>query len=269
MPDQLSEERMVQTFDRQVEVAVRVFGQGPPLIYLHGPFGLVEDKFLEILSQEATVYAPTPPGFEDSSGADFVYEDITEIMIHHDDLLSALGFKESVDVVGHSFGGFLAEEIAAFFPSRVRRLALLSPLGLWLEDAPQPDLFGLTPGTLARTIFADVESPPAKRMFTPPDDREEARLWNRARRRGMIGAAKYLWPLPDKGFRRRAYRVQVPTLLLWGAEDAVVPPTPYVEAYRELLPHAICELIPDAGHMVVEEQPNKAASAVLHHLQRS
>ena len=156
--------------------------------------------------------------------------------------------------------------MAAFFPARVRRLALISPLGVWLEDAPQPDLFGLTPGTLARTIFADVESDAAKAMFTPPEDREEARLWNRARRRGMIGAAKYLWPLPDKGFRRRAYRVQAPTLLVWGAEDRVVPPANYNAAYREALAHASSEIIADAGHMVVTEQPQAVAKAVLSHL---
>ena len=266
MTELVSEQRLVETFDGQVSVPLRVLGAGPPLVYLHGPFGLVEDGLLGALAQGATVYAPSPPGFEGSSGAELVHESVTEITLHHDDLLSALGFDGPVDVVGHSFGAFLAEEIAAFFPSRVRRLALISPLGVWLEDSPQPDLFGLTPGTLARTIFADVESAAARRMFTPPEDREEARLWNRTRRRGMIGAAKYLWPLPDKGFSRRAYRVRAPTLLVWGAEDSVVPPEPYVAAYRELLADATAELIPGAGHMVVEEQPGEVARAVLSHL---
>ena len=264
MPDH--EERRVRTFDGAVEVPVRITGEGPPLLYLHGVFGLVEDEFIDALAEGATVYAPTPPGFEGSEGAEFVHEDVTEITLHHDDLLRALGLEGPIDVVGHSFGAFLAEEIAAFYPSRVRRLALISALGLWLEEAPQPDLFGLTPGTLARTIFADVESPAARRMFTPPADREEARLWNRTRRRGLIGAAKYLWPLPDKGFRRRAYRVSAPTLLLWGSEDAVVPPGPYVDAYRALLPDATAEVLPGAGHMLVEEQPAEAARAVLSHL---
>ena len=264
MPDH--EQRRVRTFDGAVEVPVRIVGEGPPLLYLHGTFGLVEDEFIDALAASATVYAPSPPGFEGSEGAEFVYENVTEITLHHDDLLRALGLEGPVDVVGHSFGAFLAGEIAAFYPSRVRRLALISALGLWLEDAPQPDLFGLTPGTLARTIFADIESPAARRMFTPPADREEARLWNRARRRGLIGAAKYLWPLPDKGFRRRAYRVSAPTLLLWGSEDAVVPAGPYVDAYRALLPDATAEVLPGAGHMLVEEQPAEAARAVLSHL---
>ena len=260
------EQRLVRTFDGSVEVPVRIVGDGPPLLYLHGTFGLVEDEFIDALAENATVYAPSPPGFEGSEGAEFVYESVTEITLHHDDLLTALGLEGPIDIVGHSFGAFLAQEIAAFFPARVRRLALISALGLWLEEAPQPDLFGLTPGTLARAIFADIESPAARRMFTPPPDREEARLWNRARRRGLIGAAKYLWPLPDKGFARRAYRVRAPSLLLWGSEDAVVPPDPYVDAYRALLPDATAQLIPGAGHMVVEEQPAEAARAVLSHL---
>ena len=60
--------------------------------------------------------------------------------------------------------------------------------------------------------------------------------------------------------------MRAPSLLLWGTEDAVVPPDPYVDAYRALLPDATAELIPGAGHMVVEEQPAEAARAVLSHL---
>lgn len=259
-------QRLVRTRGGRVASPVRVLGAGPPLVYLHGPFGLVEDALLEALAEGATVYAPSAPGFEGSEGAELVGEDVTGLALHHDDLLTALGLEGPVDVAGHSFGGFAAQELAAFFPARVRRLALVGPLGLWLDEAPQPDLFGLTPGALARAIFADAGSEAAKRMFTPPADREQARLWNRARRRGLIGAARYLWPLPDKGFARRAYRVRAPSLLVWGEADAVVPPGPYLAAYRELLPGASAALIPGAGHMAVEERPDEVARAILGHL---
>ena len=256
----------VRTFDGACTVPVRVFGEGPPLLYLYGPFGLNEHAFVDALAQQARVYVPTHPGFDGSEGADQLEATVFDIVLHHDELLNGLGLTEPLDVVGHSYGGFLAEELAAVFPARVRRLVLISPLGLWLDDCPQPDLFGLTPGTLARTLFGDAESAPAKELFTMPTEREQARLWNRARRRNTVGAAKYLWPLPDKGFRRRAHRVQAPTLLLWGAQDQVIPPDPYMEAYRGLIRGATAEVEPDAGHMVVLERPAEAAAKVLAHL---
>ena len=94
------EQRLVRTFDGSVEVPVRIVGDGPPLLYLHGTFGLVEDEFIDALAESATVYAPSPPGFEGSEGAEFVYESVTEITLHHDDLLTALGLEGPIDIVG-------------------------------------------------------------------------------------------------------------------------------------------------------------------------
>lgn len=262
----VSERMSVTTFNGTCTVPVEVVGEGEPLLYLHGPFGLVERPFLEALAAGRRVYVPAHPGFEGSEGHEELHDTVFDLVLHYDELLDGLGLTEPIDVIGHSYGAFIAGELAAVHRHRVRRLVLISPLGLWLDEAPQPDLFGLTPGTLARHLFADAETGPAKDLFTMPRDREEARLWNRARRRNTVGAAKYLWPLPDKGFRRRAHRVDAPTLLLWGAEDQVVPPGPYLEAYRGLLPAASSEVLPNAGHMVVLEQPSEAASRVLAHL---
>jgi len=121
----------------------------------------------------------------------------------------------------------------------------------------------------SRLLTSDGDFHRQQRKLMRPEDREEARLWNRRRRRNTVGATKYLWPLPDKGFRRRAYRVAAPTLLVWGAEDRVVPPASYLAAYERLLPAASSVVIPGAGHMVVVQQARAVADAVLAHLRDS
>jgi pimeloyl-ACP methyl ester carboxylesterase len=103
-------------------------------------------------------------------------------------------------------------------------------------------------------------------MFQPPEDRAAAAEWNRRRRSSAVGVVKYLWPIPDKGLRTRAYRIKAATALIWGAEDRVIPVEPYLPAFKEILPGAAATVCPDAGHMLVAEQPAPAAAAVLEHV---
>src|SRR5262249_61368607 len=62
-----------------------------------------------------------------------------------------------VDAVGPSLGGMFAAEFAALCPQLVRRLVLVSPFGLWLEEAEILDLFTMTPAQLARITWHDPE----------------------------------------------------------------------------------------------------------------
>jgi pimeloyl-ACP methyl ester carboxylesterase len=257
----------VQTRQGRVSTPVERVGSGEPLLYLHGPFGLVERPLIDMLAAKHTVYIPAHPGFEGTEGLETFANTHFDLILHYDEVLDALGLPGPIDVVGHSFGGSIAADLAAILPHRVRRLVLISPLGVWLDERPQPDLFGLTPGALGRTIFHDPTTDAARGMLTPPEDREEARNWNRARRRNLIGAVKFMWPLPDQGFSGRAYRLRAPTLLVWGEHDEVVAAPEYVRAYRELIPEATAEVCADAGHMVVVEQPDAVGRAVLAHLE--
>jgi pimeloyl-ACP methyl ester carboxylesterase len=77
---------------------------------------------------------------------------------------------------------------------------------------------------------------------------------------------KFVWPIPDKGLRRRLHRVAAPTLLLWGDADRVNP-VAYGEAWRERLAKAELRLVP-GGHMVPHESPDATAAAALEFLVR-
>jgi len=122
-----SETYTVSTFNGACTVPVQVLGDGPPLLYLHGPFGLVEEPLVEALAERARVYIPAHPGFEGTEGADSLRDTPADLELHYDDVLEGLGFREPIDVVGHSFGGFIAGELAAVHPARVRRQAWGSP----------------------------------------------------------------------------------------------------------------------------------------------
>ncbi len=251
---------------RQGLLTVRYYqeGRGEPLVYLHGAGGLPAfTADLEKLSQHFTVTAPLHPGFG-STGEEHFHEDLLAFTLHTWDVLDALGIEEPT-LVGHSLGGMLAAEMAALEPRRVKKLVLVCPAGLWLEEYPTADFFAMTPEELVQAAFYDPASELAQAFLALPQDdraRQEALI---QRIRGLAAASRFLWPLPDRGLSERLYRVKAPTLLLWGKEDRIVHPR-YAEAFKEKLtaaPRVQVEIIPRAGHMVLLEQTEAATQAIL------
>src|SRR5881409_3171984 len=89
-----------------------------------------------------------------------------------------------------------------------------------------------------------------------PDD-IAAQVESLQRRSSM---AKFAWPIPDKGLRRRLHRIAAPTLLVWGDEDHANPVV-YAEEWQRRVKGAALRLLP-GGHMVLHESPEAAARAV-------
>jgi pimeloyl-ACP methyl ester carboxylesterase len=77
----------------------------------------------------------------------------------------------------------------------------------------------------------------------------------------MGTTGKFIWPIPDKGLKKRIHRVKAPTLLIWGAEDRVVPPV-YAEEFRRQIAGARVETVNGAGHAPHLEQPAAVANLV-------
>jgi pimeloyl-ACP methyl ester carboxylesterase len=236
-------------------------GDGPPLVFFHGPWGLQWDPFLDELAGSFTVHAPEHPGTSPGRPDDIYQLDgLWDLVLCYDELLEGLGL-ESAAFVGHSFGAMVACEVAAAYPGRARRLALIDPLGLWREDAPIVNWMLLNPRDLPGHIFRDPDGDAARRMFAPAQD-PEAVAMARVRLVWAVGASgKFLWPLPDKGLKKRIHRVRAPTLLVWGKEDRLVPPV-YGEEFARRIPGARVEVVDQAGHAPHLEHPEVVARLV-------
>lgn len=252
---------IAQAEERTVDVGpirarVLVAGTGDPVLYLHGAGGLVWDPLLEALAAGHTVHAVEHPGAGSSDDLSHL-PGIWELVLFYDELLDVLGL-DTVQVVGHSFGGMVAAELAANNPRRVSKLVLIAPIGFWRDDAPVPDIAAVPPNALPGLLLADPEGPLAGAVVPPADD-PQARFETAMR---MASILHFIWPIPEKGLHRRIHRITAPTLVVWGAQDRLVSPV-YAEEFTSRLRDSRLALVDGAGHLPPLEQPAVVRDHVL------
>ena len=255
------QEHSLSVWRGQIQCRVKVAGQGPPLVYLHGAAGLMWDDFLEGLAQTHTIYAPEHPGTSPGDpDAIKPLDDLWDLVLYYYELFDGLGL-ESPAVVGHSFGGMVASEIAATDPSRVSRMVLLNPIGLWRDDAPVKNWMVMSPDDLGKELFSEPDGPVARRVLAEPEDPEERMtakiqgIWNL----GCTG--KFTWPIPDKGLSKRLHRVQAPTLVIWGQQDGIVPAI-YAQEFANRISGARSVIVEGAAHVPQLEQLDQVSQLV-------
>ena len=254
------EQQRVSVRDGRFQVRVFSAGSGRPLVFLHGPAGLrLPLPFLDQLAGQFAVYAPEMPGFGESTGLEHL-DDVIDLAIYHLDLLDALGLEQPI-LAGHSLGGMVAAEMAALFPTRIRKLVEIAPTGFWLDDHPVPDFFSVTPAELPPLLWHDPEGSLAQEWHAVPEDRAAAREATILALQNAAAAAKFLWPLPDKGLKKRIHRIKAPTLLVWGASDKLIDPV-YAKLWLEKISGSRLVTLPEAGHMVLVERPDALVSAI-------
>ena len=163
--------------------------------------------------------APEHPGAGESQGLEYV-EDLWDLVLYYNELLDVLDV-DTTTVVGHSFGGMVAAELAATSPHRVDRLVLIAPMGMWRDDHPVPDISGVPRAELPGLVLADPDSPLAA-LLPAPDPNDPDALFRASQT--MASILQFIWPLPDQGLSKRLYRLEAPTLLVWGAQDKLVHP---------------------------------------------
>jgi pimeloyl-ACP methyl ester carboxylesterase len=130
----------------------------------------------------------------------------------------------------------------------VRRLVLVAPFGLWLDDHQIPDIFGLGDSALKAALWHNPEAVPAPSTngMSPID------IIIR-RTEDMAVAAKFLWPIPDRGLIKRLPYIKAPTLVITGGADGIIPAA-YGGAFEQAIPNATSITITDAGHYPMVEQ---------------
>ncbi len=251
-------EDFVDVRGRRVWVASS--GDGPPLVYLHGAGDLDGwGPALSLLAAEFTVYRPDHPGFNRSDDDPSV-DSVLDLAFSYLDLLSVLGL-DSASLVGVSLGGWIAAQIAVLAPGQVTRLVLAGPAGLRAE-AGAPDIFTLSPAQLAELNFhrADLRASAvsaADSLSADPD------LFQRYLRNRMATAHLAWNPyLHDPKLADRLHRVRCPVLVLWGAQDQVLPAGGGHRWAQALGNGTRLEIIPDSGHLPHLERPEAFAALV-------
>lgn len=243
----------------EIEVASK--GSGEPLVYLHGAFGYRGwHPFMDALAERFTVYAPVQPGFIDSAPGPDDIDDLLDLTLYHFDLLEALGL-DAPNIVGHFLGGMIAAEMAALRPDSVGKLALVAPAGLWLDDDPGVDYFATPMNELRGVLFVDADSDAAKSLLPEPKDDLERGTQIIERVRSLATVGKFLWPIPDKGLKKRMPRIKAETLIVVGEQDQVVPHS-YGGEFASRISDAAVHTMSGAGHMMMIEQPGEFAELV-------
>ena len=224
-------------------------GSGEPLLFLHSVLPPADgDPFHAALAQHFDVIAPVAPGYEDPEELASL-DDVRDLALHYDDLLRRLEL-DRVAVVGHSFGGMLAAELAAHFPRQVSKLALIAPFGLWLDEHPTEDLSAIPARQLVQHLTgSDGASDGEARV-----ERSVALM------QGLAAAVKFMWPIPDQGLGRRLHRISCDTLVLWGDADDLNPPA-YADAFAGGIRGSRVERMPGTHHLPYE-RPVEVANVV-------
>src|SRR5882672_1693474 len=227
-------------------------GKGRPLLFLHPHIGMHGSQALiEALGRHAQVIAPSHPGFGHSELPRGMAS-VDDMSYFYLDLIEQLDLRDLV-IVGASFGGWIAAEIATKTCERLSRLVLIGAVGAKFgarDKSDIVDIFSTPRGRWEELAFRDPASLPEDELTAMARNREATALfaWN-----------PYMY---NPKLRARLYRIRIPTLFLWGAQDGFAP-LAYGRSYCEGVPGAKFEEIADSGHFPHMEQPEAVARRVI------
>ncbi|MGE0747425.1 MAG: alpha/beta fold hydrolase [Rhodospirillales bacterium] len=233
-----------------IELPVARKGKGKPVLLLHGGGGpVINLPFTEKLADRFAFIEPVHPGFMGTRIPDH-FDAIDDLRLLYLDLMDRLDLKDAA-VVGFSMGGWVAAEIAVSTTARMSKLVLVDAVGIKVggrEERDVADIFGMSAADAAKLMWHDPSKAP-----NPMEMPDEALAMMAANRTAL---AAYTWQpfMHNPRLRHWLYRIDVPTLVLWGESDGVVKPA-YGQAYAKLIPGARFDVIKGAGHAPQVEQP--------------
>lgn len=248
-------------FDLEVLRVAANRADAPTLLLVHGIHNISPSApFLTLLAEHGEIVATSHPGFgksPDPGDCDTMY-DLVQV---YRSVLDALP-GEKVTLIGFSFGGWLAAELAVCGHPKLDRLVLVDPFGIKLagrEERDFPHLFNTNPVELNRRAWHDpARCPPGSygigwhtAIGDAMSDEEMVTL-----ARDWDSLCLYAWRphMYNPQLKHWLHRIAVPTLVLGGASDRIVTPE-YARAYAGLIPGAIFSLIEAAGHHPELERP--------------
>jgi len=249
----------------QVEILIR--GEGQALLFLHAGHGFEpHDPLVAALSQHYRVYAPSHPGFGASDRPEH-FTSVEDLVFFYLDLIEQLDLRELI-VVGVSFGGWLAAELATRGTGRIAKLVLIDAVGVKFsgrETRDIADIFATTIEDIPSLYFDDVQA--GMRAFGQLDFKSMTLESTTRFARNRESTLLFGWSptMYNPKLLRRLYRVRVPVLVLWGAGDKVVS-TGYGKQYASAFEHGVYREVAGAGHYGYLEKPAEFAAAAIEFL---
>ena len=239
-----------------LRIAYRREGSGEAVVFLHGA-GYTRRwlPMYQMMAKGADFIAPEAPGFGETPLPPS-FRDFGDLVILYDQFFTQLEL-EQIHLIGYSMGGWAAAEFASYYPSRVKSLALITPIGLRLEGNPGVDMFQLNPPELMDRLFNDKAV--MEEYMPDPDDFDEGiHLYAE-----FSAAARLIWaPRYNLALERRLQRLTCPSLVVRAEDDRLVP-NEMAEKFAEVMPSCRLEMIPGTGHEVCLERPEQLTDALL------
>ena len=240
------------------DVEMHKGGSGPPLLFLHGGEGFgTYDPTSGPLAERFTVYAPSHPGFFGTARPEWLYT-ITDLAHFTRDLVQELDLDDYV-LIGHSIGGWIAAEMAAMDQHDIKGLVLVDAAGIRPEKGEITEIFMVSADTRLKLGFHDPEQVPDYEYFTAERTSDEAELLHA----NMEMLSRLCWRpyLHNPSLPHYLGGVKIPTLVVWGKQDAIFP-VECGEMYAKLLPNATLKTIDNCGHKPQMEKPQEFNAAV-------
>lgn len=235
-------------------------GAGPKLGFLAGYGGLPRwIPFLDALARERTVIVPSLPGFPGGERGHTALDNHLDWVLTVRQLLLKSGL-EGADLAASSVGASFAAEVAAIWPSVVRRLALIAPWGLFDENEPMTDPWAQRPLEVPALLCADPER--WNQLKGEPEGVNSPE-WPIEQTRANEAAARAFWPLGNTRLEKRLPLIEAPTLLIWGEQDRILPRS-YADRFAVTIAgRTEITTIPGAGHLAELDKPDGVAAAIL------
>ncbi|MGC2414229.1 MAG: alpha/beta hydrolase [Stellaceae bacterium] len=259
---------------RDIDLEVLRRGSGRTILLIHGINPMSPDAaFLELLAAHGEIVAPSHPGFGNSPRPED-FDTMYDLVQLYREVLDAL--PGNVAMVGFSFGGWIAAEVAVGGHPKLDRLVLVDPVGIKLSGREERDIvhfFNTSPAELNRLAWHDPATRPAGAYGLGWQANIEESMSDEvmtALARNWDALCLYAWRphMYNPQLKHWLRRISVPTLVLWGIGDRIVTPD-YGRAYSALIPGAHFTAIEEAGHHPELEQPRAFVEHVARFLGQS
>ncbi len=249
-----------------------VQGEGSPVVMVHGFLDSLQTwrRNAHVLAENHRVYAIDVLGFGSSERVREPIYTLKNQAAFLQEFFDAQKI-EKADVIGHSMGGALALQFAYDFPASVHKLVLIAPATYLLNALPRNG-FKNMPRPISRGMLGIYEkmqgdrANPVRFAYGDPERITDDAVTHRNRMMRVRGQHDALISMSkskrDANVPQELHTVQMPTLIVWGKKDRVVPASHAHKHFRDM-PNARLEWIDDAGHLPHEENPEQVNELVL------